>query len=85
MSFGTVISARRLPLIWIGSVTVSSTSSAGSAFGPGRLRTSPSPPSIAQISSARCGTIGDISCASVRIAARLAAARGRLRSVLVKA
>ena len=63
---------RRLPLIWIGRVTVSSTSIASSATGQGASAISPSPPSMRQISSARCGVIGDISCASVRIAWRFA-------------
>src|SRR6185437_5716061 len=49
----TVTSARFLPLTWTGSVTVSSTSSAGSTAGQGACATSVSWPSAAQHSSAR--------------------------------
>ncbi len=41
ISFGTVISSRRLPLIWIGSVTLSSVSQAASARGQGAVTTRP--------------------------------------------
>ncbi len=59
-----------MPLIWIGKVTESATSIAGSATGQGAFAISPSPPRSAQISSARCGVMGDISWARSFIAAR---------------
>ena len=59
---------------------------AGSALGQGAWATSPLPPWRAQISSARCGVNGAISCASARIASACARAPALdFISVLVKA
>src|SRR5579871_2643001 len=74
-SRATVTSARFLPLIWTGKVTVSSTSSAGSTSGQAADATGVWWPSTAQHSSARCGIIGWKSCTRMSAASRIAQAR----------
>jgi hypothetical protein len=54
-------------------VTVSSSSIAGSALGQGAWVISPAPPCACQISSDRCGVIGDMSCARTITACRCVA------------
>jgi hypothetical protein len=64
-SRGNDIVARSLPFTCTAMVTVSSATSAGSAFGQGRWQIRSSWPNNCQISSARWGVIGAISRASV--------------------
>src|SRR6185436_10999195 len=79
MSAATSRRSRTLPWTWTTQVTVSSTSSAGSAFGKATKVNVSGCPSLAQSSSAMCGATG-----AVRTTSASAASRGTLGS-LVKA